>query len=162
MSSNKSYHCEPWSPAVKETANELIRAIKAVAPELEVLFMGAAALELPGKNDIDLDILCKVDDITRYASKLKPVLGEPSKSDSKSTFWSFHKNGFEIDAILSDPSISHVPLQRARFEKLKSDSRLREKYCALKIECDGLPYEEYEKKKLAFLDEEVISGTNAI
>ena len=51
-----TYNQQPWTPRVHEVASALIRRINDAAPELEVLFMGAAALGLPGKNDIDLDI----------------------------------------------------------------------------------------------------------
>jgi hypothetical protein len=67
-------------------------------------------------------------------------------------------NGFEIDAILSDPKTSHVPLQRKRFEILKSSPELQEEYRALKQSSDGLPYAEYEKRKIAFLEERVLSS----
>jgi len=157
MTSAKTYHCEPWTPRVKETADALVEAIRSDCPELTVLFMGAAALGLPGKNDIDLDILCDVSEVPRYTAKLKSILGEPDRSDATISFWSFDKDGFEIDAILSDPRISHVPLQRARFEKLRSDPLLLEEYRRLKISCDGRPYELYEKQKLAFLEVKVVS-----
>lgn len=61
----KVFHLNPWTPKIAATAQNIIADIHDIAPELEVLFMGAAALGLPGKNDIDLDILCSVDDVTR-------------------------------------------------------------------------------------------------
>lgn len=138
-------------------ADELISKIHDVAPELEVLFMGAGALKLPGKNDIDLDILCSVHNLNRYVRVLMSVLGAPQKQSDDMAVWDYEYKGFEIDAILSDPSLpgSHVPIQKKRFEKLKASPELQEKYRQLKIECNGLPYEQYEAKKKAFLEEVV-------
>lgn len=120
--------------------------------------MGAAALELPGKNDIDLDILCDKTDIRAYTKKLVEVLGEPKEAKDNLTAWEFMLDGFEIDAILSDPKISHVPLQRIRFETLKTNPELLNEYKELKEACDGLPYKEYEKRKIAFLEKKVFSS----
>lgn len=148
--SKKIFHLQEWTPDATKAAADIINKIHAAAPELEVLFMGAAALKLPGKNDIDLDILCSIEDVARYTELLLPVLGKPEDTKGTMTVWEFKQGGFEVDCILSDPAISHVPAQREVFETLKaSDSLLRE-YETLKRACDGLPYEEYERRKKAF------------
>lgn len=155
--SDKLFHLQPWTPAIQETADDLISRIHAKVPELEVLFMGSAALELPGKNDIDLDILCDQTELKSYAEALHPILGAPKDVDDTLVIWEFTLNGFEIDAILSDPKTSHVPLQRKRFEILKASPQLQKEYAKLKEDCDGLPYTEYEKRKITFLEERVVS-----
>lgn len=144
------FHTQPWTPKIQETAQNLIDAIHSIAPEIEVLFMGAAALGLPGKNDIDLDILCNQKDVAFYTQKLLPVLGLPKETQDNLTAWEFRFHGFDIDAILSDPTISHVPEQQRVFEKLEMNSDLLDKYRQLKEACDGLPYAEYERRKKAF------------
>ena len=154
---DKIFHLRPWSPRLIQVAEETIAGIKTTCPELEVLFMGAAALGLPGKNDIDLDILCKVEDVQKYAKKLIPLLGEPKELTDKIAAWDFMKNGYEIDCILSDPTISHVPIQKKRFEILRDSPELLEEYKILKIKCDRLPYEEYEKIKIEFFEKLVSS-----
>jgi GrpB-like predicted nucleotidyltransferase (UPF0157 family) len=148
----KTFHLQQWTPQVAKVAQSTINDIKSVAPELEVLFMGAAALGLPGKNDIDLDVLCNVEDVPKYTKELTKVLGKPKETTDKLTAWEFIKDGIEIDCILSDPTLSHVPKQKKRFEILKASPKLLEEYKRLKISCDGLPYKEYEKRKLAFFE----------
>lgn len=147
------YHVHEWTTGLKQAANKLISRIHEVAPELEVLFMGAAALELPGKNDIDLDILCDQTDINRYVHVLTPALGDPQELTDTMAVWSYMRDGIEIDCILSDPSTpdSHVPKQKKVFETLKANPELQEQYKKLKYDCDGLLYEQYEAKKKAFL-----------
>jgi GrpB-like predicted nucleotidyltransferase (UPF0157 family) len=152
------FRLKAWTPRVQEIAKSLIGKIHEIAPELEVLFMGAAALGLPGKNDIDLDILCDKKDIAMYAQKLITLLGEPKEVNGGAAAWEFKLDGFQIDAMLSDPKISHVPLQRKRFELLKASPELRDEYKKLKETCDGLPYAKYEKRKVAFLEEKVLSS----
>jgi hypothetical protein len=149
---DKIFHLQEWAPRVREVAEDLMVEIKAVTPELEVLFMGAAALGLPGKNDLDLDILCTREKVAKYANALSPVLGKPKEINDEAAAWEFMKDGFEIDCMLSDPVISHVPAQKRRFELLKTDGQLLEEYRQLKIACDGLPYAVYEERKKAFFD----------
>jgi len=147
------YHVQEWTPALKQAGDELVAKIHEAAPELEVLFMGAAALGLPGKNDLDIDILCKGNEIKHYAEILKPIFGVPQKLNKEMSVWSYTQDGIEIDCILSDPSRpnSHVPKQKKVFEILKNSPDLQERYKQLKYECDGLPYEQYEAKKKEFL-----------
>jgi GrpB-like predicted nucleotidyltransferase (UPF0157 family) len=146
----KIFCLQQWSPAITATAHDVINVIHHIAPELEVLFMGAAALGLPGKNDIDLDILCKKSDVKRYGTLLLKVLGKPKEVKNDMVFWEFNKNGFEVDCILSDPAFSHVPEQKQVFDALNSNSKLLGEYKQLKISCDGLEYDEYEKRKKSF------------
>jgi hypothetical protein len=156
---SKVFHIQPWSPRISLTAQNVINDVKSVAPKLEVFFMGAAALGLPGKNDIDLDILCDTKDIAVYTQKLNQVLGQPKEIKENLTAWQFEKDGFEIDIILSDPTTSHVPKQREVFEKLKSNAVLLQEYKELKENSDGLPYEEYEERKKAFFNDKVQSNS---
>lgn len=146
----KVFHMQPWTPKIQEAARSLINEIHMTNPELEILFMGAAALGLPGKNDIDLDILCHQVDVKDYTQKLLPTLGHPKEADDSLTVWDFKYQGFDIDATLSDPSTSHVPEQRRIFEKLKTNSDLLNEYRELKIACDGLSYATYEERKKVF------------
>lgn len=141
---------KPWTPEVREVADAVVAQIREAVPELEVLFMGAAALGLPGKNDIDLDILCPAADIEASVVKLEPVLGEPKERKVDLAAWSFERDGYEVDCIISDPKTSHVPAQKRVFDALKADPALLEEYRQLKVECDGLPYDEYEKRKKEF------------
>ncbi|HEX8762918.1 MAG TPA: hypothetical protein VF733_04135 [Candidatus Saccharimonadales bacterium] len=149
------YHAHEWTPELKQMGDELVSKVHKVAPELEVLFMGAAALGLPGKSDLDLDILCNGQDIKHYADILEPVFGTPQKLNDEMAVWSYMQGEVEIDCILSDPKRpnSHIPKQKKVFEILSSKSEIREQYKKLKYECDGLPYEQYEAKKKAFLQE---------
>jgi len=45
------FHLQPFDPNTRRRAEELIDKIHAITPELQVLFMGAAALGLPGKKE---------------------------------------------------------------------------------------------------------------
>jgi len=147
---HKTYAVKKWVPELVFVAQSVIDDVHKVAPELEVLFMGAAALGLPGKNDLDLDILCSQKDVKEYTDKLAGVLGEPRERTDKLSAWTFYRGGFEIDILISDPAISHVPEQKHVFDTLKNNPELLEEYRQLKLSCNGLPYKEYEERKKEF------------
>jgi len=148
--SGRVFHVQPWNPKTETVAQSIMDAVRQSAPELEVLFMGAAALRLPGKNDVDMDILCAVQDVPRYTGRLSALFGEPREQTDKIAAWSFYQDGVEVDIMLSDPKISHVSKQKRIFEALQNDSQLYESYRRLKLACDGLPYDEYVVRKNAF------------
>ena len=120
--------------------------------------MGAAALKLPGKNGIDLDILCDEKQIIKYTSKLAVIFGKPRSADGTMTIWNFDRHGFEVDMILSDPKTSHVPQQLKVFETLRNNKALLNEYKTLKIAADGLPYHEYEAQKTQFFEEKCLQS----
>ncbi|HYH75100.1 MAG TPA: hypothetical protein VD735_04015 [Candidatus Saccharimonadales bacterium] len=155
--SEEIFHIQPWTPKVREAAERLMGHIHELAPELEVLFMGAAALGLPGKNDIDLDVLCSKADLKTYIEKLSPLFGKPKSVDDISAGWSFDFDGFEADVMISDPTASHVRWQRKRFEILKGNQELLAAYKKLKEASDGLPYAEYEQRKRTFRRESIFT-----
>lgn len=158
MTETETFHLQPWTPRVAVVAGNVIDEIHSLAPELEVLFMGAAALGLPGKNDIDLDILCNIADVPLYAERLAKVLGVPKENNGKVVAWKFVKEGFEVDCILSDPAISHVPKRAKMFELLKTNPELLEEYNRLKTRCDGLSYKEYENHKIDFFERHYVAA----
>jgi hypothetical protein len=152
MANEVLYHPYAWTPRLKAIAQEVMHEIQAVAPELEVLFMGSAALGLPGLNDIDLDVLCPRKDLLRYSHKLETVLGKPHAQSEKLVAWKFERNSYDIDVILSDPAYSHVPRQRHHYELLKGNPDLLEDYRRLKLSWDCLPLDEYKKRKKSFYE----------
>lgn len=139
-----------WKPEMIPAALGVMEEIRKTIPGKEVLLGGSTALGIPGAGDIDLDILCPKEEIVENEKKLAHIFGEPTEKTDMRTKWVFEKNGFHFDCVLSDPKISHFPMQRRVFEALQSNPDLMEEYRGLKINCDGLPYEQYETKKKEF------------
>lgn len=151
--SEKTFNFKPWNESTKIVAEDVIGQIRAVAPHLEVLYMGASALGLPGDNDIDLDVLCDKNDLDFNTILLSKVLGTPKEIIRDDiTKWEFAYRGLVVDCILSDPKYSHVSRQKKIFEILQSSPEVREAYIRIKQECDRKPYSVYKEKKAKFFD----------
>ena len=166
--SNAVYRNLPWTPSVTKAAEDLIKHIHDIAPELEVTFMGAAALSIDGKNDLDLDIICPSDQIERYKSLFEKELGPAMTNlqDSEywkflpdEVYWEFDWKGFKADVMLHDAHNQHFVTQSSRQKKLSESKELLESYKKLKRESDGIPMEEYERRKLRFFEDVLDKAT---
>lgn len=162
--SDKIYKNLPWNPDTTKAARDLINRIHGVAPELEVTFMGAAALGIAGKNDLDLDIICPPKELVRYKTLFEKELG-PAMKDLQDTeywkfmpdevYWEFNWGGFIADVMLHDAQNKHYVAQTSRHKKLSNSKELLERYTQLKQGANGLTMDGYERRKLRFFEEVV-------
>lgn len=161
MTSQKIYHNNQWNPEAMKVAEKLIQKIHSIAPELEATFMGSVSLKISGRNDLDIDILCPAAKLQQYKSIFEKAFGpaltnlqdtEYWKFGSDEVYWEFEQDGFVADIMLHDPNTTHFIKQVSRQRKLAGSTALREKYQELKKAADGLPSEEYERRKLIFFE----------
>lgn len=54
---NKKTLIKPLNPKAKRVGKSIVSKIKKALPNLEVIFIGATALEIAGQNDIDVYVL---------------------------------------------------------------------------------------------------------
>ena len=141
-----------FDPKVRDSSNEIVRQIKNKLPDLEVLFMGASALEIAGQNDIDINVLSTPNEYHKHSPALKELFGEPVKSNSNLIKCEFIKDGFEVEVYLTD---KNSPLLREQIETstiLKYNFDLRKQYEKIKLECNGLSFREYMRRKYEFFN----------
>lgn len=142
---------KPWDPRCVAVANQIIKAIKAAEPDLEILYTGASALGVPGVNDLDFSVLCPRDDFEKHLPNLEKVLGKPQKIGKENVRWEgLNFEGYEVDVHMTDPKSPDLKEHMRLFEILKNDpERLRE-YTKLKESSNGIPYREYQRRKYEF------------
>lgn len=140
-----------WDPRTQEVAKRLGEQIKSADPEVEVLYTGASTLKIAGINDIDMCILSPPKDFEKHLPNLKKVLGEPSKVGKENVRWEhINVEGFEVDVHMTDPKNEQLQGHLRLVEILKSNPKLLAKYEKLKLEANGLPYREYQRRKYEF------------
>jgi GrpB-like predicted nucleotidyltransferase (UPF0157 family) len=147
---DKIVKISPFDPKITETAEEIIRQIHEVFPDLEIIHMGASGLKISGQNDIDLYMLSPWQEFTKYLEGLIKILGQPKSQRQDSVAWEFVKNGFEVQIYLTDPSSEPMQRQVGVFNKLKENPKLLKKYEQLKQEMDGKSFREYQVRKYEF------------
>lgn len=146
---NKRVKIFPYNPKVEIIAEEIIKKIHEIYPQLEVAHIGAAALEIAGQNDLDINILSKPKDYDKYLPGLTKLFGKPAIKGT-SIKWSFDKEGFEIEVYLTDKESPELQEQLRIFNLLKNNPKLLAKYEELKKSCDGISFREYQKRKYEF------------
>ena len=140
----------PWDPNTHKIAGELIAQIKNHFPELEVLYTGASALGIAGKNDIDISVLDKIENFDSHLPKFIEILGQPLKIGRKNIRWEFKKDGYDIDIYLTDKDSPQIKEQKKTFELLRDNPSILEEYRKLKENAHGLKRHEYQKRKYEF------------
>lgn len=138
---------KPLDPQIFAAAAELITHIKEIFPEAEVKHIGASALGLHGRGDIDLLVLGEEKDFWYHAAALEFLFGAPLIRDHASARWSFYHDGFPADLHLTHPEHLGAREELGVFEKLRRDSSLRRRYGRFLLSASGLSTREYHLKK---------------
>lgn len=146
----KSVNVYPWDPNTEIIAEKIMQKAKQAATNLEVLFMGASALKIPGQNDIDIYMLCSSQDFDEHLLKLKEVFGEPIKTSPTSIKWEMDIEGFSVELYLTDPGTPQMHEQIRVYELLKDNPRLLEEYKQIKESANGMSMREYQRRKYEF------------
>lgn len=139
-----------YNKKVGKIADDIIRKIKIIVPELEVKWIGASALEISGQKDIDLYILCPPNKFPKYLQKLMRLFDIPKFMNKNYIEWNFKKSGYDIELYLANPDTSSMQKQLRVFEILKNDHKLLKEYEELKVSFNGKPYKRYQKAKYEF------------
>ena len=128
----------------------IVKKIKSRFPNLEVLFMGSAALGISGQRDIDIYALADPDDFGKYLPTFEKMFGELDKQGKyiEKTFveWKFNKDGYEIEVYLTEPPDRQIKV----YEILRSNNKLLKEYEDLKLSFDGKSYKDYQRTKYEF------------
>ena len=139
----------PYNPKAKIIAEEIIKKIHEVFPQLEVVHIGAAALGIAGQSDLDINILSKAEDHDKYLPGLTGLFGEPAIKGT-SIKWEFQKGGFGVELYLTDKESPGFQEQLKVFNLLKNNPKLLKEYDELKKSCDGISFKEYQRRKYEF------------
>lgn len=147
---DKRVEIKPYDPKLGETADEIIKPIKEIGKNLEVMLMGAAGLGISGQGDLDIYFLAKAEDFEEYLPKLIELFGEPKSQREVSIAWEFVGDNIPVELYLTDPRTETMQEQVAVFVMLKHDKSLLKKYENLKQAFDGKSFREYQKAKYEF------------
>mgnify|MGYP001594269824 CR=1 FL=1 len=149
---DRSVQVYPWDKKGMDIADSIIREIKFVVPELEVIFIGSVPLKIAGQKDIDLSVLGLAQSFPEYQRKLGALFGQPDKLSKTAIGWHFLKDDYEVGVYLTDPVTSKIKEQVDIFNLLRNNVELLREYENLKLSSNGLSYREYQIKKYMFFN----------
>lgn len=143
----------PFDPKAKSAGDTLVKKIKNKLPKVEILFMGATALEIAGQNDIDIYVLSKPSDFDRYLPDLESLFGKPKNTHKTFIEWSFHQDGYPIELYLTEPPERQIKV----FETLKANPKILKEYEKLKLKYNDKSLQDYQKAKYEFYNKILIN-----
>src|SRR3989304_4373894 len=91
---NKIVFVKPFDPKAKRTGDIIVSKINKVLPNHDVLFMGATVLGIAGQNDIDIYVLDKPKNFSKYLPKLNQLFGNPKNIHKTFIEWEFTQNNY--------------------------------------------------------------------
>lgn len=140
-----------FDPAVQTTAKEIMVEIESALPNAKIYYIGSSKLGIAGENDIDLTVLGEAD-FDHCLEVLKQHYGEPGHVSSKKSYvkWEFERHGFPVELHLSAFMDANFQEQVDTQKILEQSEDLRLEYEKLKLECNGMPWREYLKRKYEF------------
>ncbi len=148
----------PYNPNGKELGEKIVKQIKKVLPDANILFMGSVALKISGQKDIDIYILSDVKHFDDYLPELEKLFGVINKQGDyvkkKFVEWKFEQDGYDIEIYLTEPPQRQINV----YNILKSNPILLKKYENLKMKFKGKLYKDYQKAKYEFYNK-ILSKT---
>ena len=148
----------PFDPGSKELANKIIQEIKELVPSAEVYFLGSAALELPGLNDIDISAV----DVTNFSKSEKKLLRKFGKTtdckEGRYSYWEFYREGFKVEISLNNDYAPQIGDQIKVHEAIRKSPSFRHEYKILKEKMNGRKMIDYKRSKFEFFNKVLIKN----
>lgn len=149
---NKRMTIRPFNPKGLDIAGQIIKDIKSVEPDLEVVLMGSLALKIWGQEDIDINVFCIKSRQVNHLDNFKNLFGQPSRQGKNYIGWDFQRDGFSVDIRLTDPTSKNTIAQIEVFNLLKNNPNLLKEYEKIKKEARHSTYKEYQTRKFEFFN----------
>jgi 8-oxo-dGTP diphosphatase len=148
---DKVAHVVPFDPRTQSTAKEVMVEVDSLLPGAEIIYIGSSKLGIAGENDIDLTIVGG-NHFDSYYKILKNYYGATSEEWLKDYYakWEFVRNNFPVELHLIGQVTKDFQDQLDTQKILEGNADLRTEYEKLKLECNGLPWKEYLRRKYEF------------
>ncbi len=140
---------------ISELQKNTIPELSRVLPNSSVEFIGSMAVPISGKSEIDIMIVSdSVENDSQALSKLGYNQGPSLKGIS---YLSAKRNGIHIDIQILPTGNKMIEIHRRTLRKLKEDIVLSKAYEQFKRSLDGLPKDEYKKKKKEWMKKNLLN-----
>lgn len=149
---NKTITIYPYLPQSKNIANQVMDEVRRQLPEAKQYFIGAAALQIAGTNDVDLNVI--EIKFTWALAVLTKLFGKPvSQSHQRFAQWEFNRDGFLVDLCLNNDLAPQLKEQLSIYRILSTNEKLKVKYEKMKVSMSGKSYKDYQTAKYEFYNE---------
>ena len=149
-SATKTVHIGSYDPEVTKLGERLVAQIKQNHPELDVRFLGSAALKIAGQRDIDILVGCNPDYFPRYEPALVTLFGPAQKKRKQFMEWHLEIDQCDVEILMVNPNSPMFKDPIKTCATLQQNPLLRAQYELLKRNSNGISVREYKKRRLVF------------
>lgn len=147
-------HIDFSTPDIEKCQMDVIGEVKNLLPGSEVEAIGAVAVPMAGRREVDVMVLSNnvVSDteiLAQNGYKKGPIENEIS-------YLKIVREGVEIGVQIVPVGHKMIDIHRQIISMLRSDENLRKRYEQFKLLLDGLSREEYKQKKSAWIKENLL------
>ena len=150
--STKPVPFDPWDPQTKVVAGQLLADLEQILDGLnvELRHMGSTALEIPGKNEVEVYVFPAVGFWDRVTETLSGKYGEPGYRDTDFIRYDTQLDGCAIELIQVRGEIGKI--NRAVYKYLAANPSVCDEYIGVKRQyC--FSKREYQKHKDQFFEQ---------
>lgn len=142
------------SARIEKIANESVLSIKILLPKRIVERVGAIAIPMTGREEIDIMIISH--NIQEDSAILNDAGYSVGPTQDGISYLKKFVNDIEIGIQIIPENHPMIDIHRKIIEKLKSNSYLKEKYSKFKHSLNGLTFTEYKSKKSIWIKENLL------
>jgi len=137
---------------------QVINEVSALLPNSEVELVGAMAIPMVGRPELDILVISKNIEadskvLAENAYKQGPVVNETS-------FLKRMEGEIEVAVQIMSPDNKMIDIHRSIIKKLRENDKLCEDYESYKRTLSGLNREEYKQKKSEWLKDHILVDDN--
>ena len=140
----------------KEIAKKHISSLKKILLDDKIELIGACAVPMKGKQEIDIMIISLNMKISK--NKLIKLRYAEGPLIKRTKYLSKKDKGIKIDVQIMTPENKMINIHRKIIKNLKENSRLKKDYENAKIKFKKGTEEEYKKKKLEWINHNLLKN----
>lgn len=150
-SKTETVSIKPFNPEVKKSGLAIVKKLQSKLSGVTIHFVGSAALEISGQNDIDILVEAPKQIHASTLKLLESLYGRPTNVFDDFSEWCFTYMGNEVQLVLVLPTSKLLNEQIITFRML-SKPEVKKAYENLKVKANGVSKYEYEKRRIEFFN----------
>jgi GrpB-like predicted nucleotidyltransferase (UPF0157 family) len=147
LSRDERVRVQSFQPDSLLFVHELTNSIKRELPHLDVRHIGATALGVDGKGDIDLVLLGSRENHWYDKGVLEFMFGAPWRRVRHNTHWHLTYRDFSLDLHLTHATSPIARMMLDTHKRLQHDTHLRNEYARLNRASASMYAHDYHRRK---------------
>jgi hypothetical protein len=143
---------KPFNPKSLIAAEEIIKKLTILCPEINIILIGSVGLKIDGLGDIDLYACSLKSKLPLYYKNITKSYGQPVKVRIEYREWKFWYHGFVVELHLTDTNNRGFKNQVYLFNLIKNNQKYLNEYQKIKKMMNKHSMKEYILHRMEFFN----------